>query len=119
MFLTLPPTIVKGTEFNIQVSVPNLLAFSKVDADSYFNDTSNWRNLSVEFSDNANNQKIVRKIPYTGQTGLITVAGLVSSEFQDDELIFKRFFIYDKANGYLEISRSEISPQDQYDMEFV
>jgi hypothetical protein len=48
----------------------------------------------------------------------VNITFTVTSEYKSDQLLFKRFTIYDKANGQMGISRSEISPQDSFDMEF-
>jgi hypothetical protein len=119
MFLTVPSTIVKGSDITVQISVPNLLAFGKIDDDLYYSDKSNWKRISIEFGDGENDQKRVTFADYTGQTGLINLTFQVTSEFISNTLFFAELIVYDKANGFLTIGRNEISPVDRYDMDFI
>lgn len=117
MFLTVPETITKGSEITVQLSIPNLQSFSKVANSSYYSNTSNWKSFSVEFCDEANNQKVLGLLEYTGQTGVMNFKFTVTSEYESQNLLFKRFCIYDKANGHISIEKTEVSA-GSFDMSF-
>ena len=120
MFLTVPTTIVKGSEFIVQISIPNLISNNRVKNDDYFSNRDNWSSFSLEWNDPEvdTDQKALATVDFTGQTGIINVPLRVSSEYKSDFLKFVRFAIYDKANGFLQFDRRHISPPTAYDMEF-
>lgn len=117
MFLTVPDTVVKGSDITVQISVPNLNNFHKIANDDYYSDRGNWQKITIEFGDENLNQKHFVLIDYTGQTGLINKTFQVTSDYKSDFLLFRRLVIYDKVNGYIDIKRSEVNTND-LDMEF-
>lgn len=120
MFLTVPDTVIKGSEITVQLSIPNLIANNRVKNDEYFSNRNNWSSFSIEWNDPQSNvtQKALALKEFTGQTGIVNFTFTVTSEYKSNFLRFVRFAIYDKSNGFLQFDRRHTTPEDAYDMEF-
>ena len=107
--ITKPSSIVKGTSATFTLNKSELLALSPVQADNYFNDSSNWSRVSVVYKSSPGKQyEIVEFNPsQVSPTGSFLI-----SEKARDIFEVQVIQIFDFDGGVLEIYRSQLITAD-------
>ena len=107
--ITKPGSITKGTPATFTLNKSQLLSSAPVQADSYFNDSSNWSRVSVVYKSNPGKQyEIVEFDPSQATpTGLFSISEKARDVFQVQSVQ-----IFDFDGGVLDIYRSQLTTAD-------
>jgi hypothetical protein len=109
----------KDVDITLTLDIQILEALSKVSNDTFYQDKVVWKHLSVEYINPTTNQTKQVPIDYNGETTTIDKVIKFSSYFVGSSALFNRIIVYDKGNGFLEISRSDVPSPENLDIAFV
>jgi hypothetical protein len=108
----------KDQDITLTLDIPELEAISKVANSNFYSDKDSWKSISIDYLSPDNNQKKIIAMDYNGETVSIEEVIVFSSFFTSSSAIFSRIVIYDKGNGFLTLSRSDIPNASQLDINF-
>lgn len=106
--ITKPNSIQKNEQAQISLSKSNLQAIASVEADSYFSDTNNWKEVILYYKSSEGNQKQILKFDASLQSPTATffISNKARNEFQIQKIV-----IVDFDNDSFQIDRSELNTE--------
>jgi hypothetical protein len=108
----------KDQDITLTLSITELEAISKVANSNFYSDKDSWKSISIEYLSPDNNQKKIVPIDYSGETVSIEEVIVFSGFFTASSATLNRIIIYDKGNGFLVLTRSDIPNVSQLDINF-
>lgn len=104
-----PNSIQKNEQAQISLSKSNLQAIASVEADSYFSDTNNWKEVILYYKSSEGNQKQILKFDASLQSPTATffISNKARNEFQIQKIV-----IVDFDNDSFQIDRSELNTEN-------
>jgi hypothetical protein len=121
MLITTPEEVIKGAQIVLMLNIAELLDNSIISNDLYYSNINNWKKIVVEYSDANRYQKLLFDITNASQLdpeSTVNLEASVTQQYFTNYLIFRKLVIYDRANGFIELKRSDFDPQNTFDMEF-
>jgi hypothetical protein len=108
----------KDQDIILTLNIQELESIPKVSNSNFYSDKNSWKSISIDYLSPTNNQKKIIPMDYNGESSSLEETIIFSSFFTSSSAIFSRIVIYDKGNGFLILSRSDIPNSNQLDLNF-